>query len=58
MNKKLFDFIEKSPTPFHAVRNVCETLKEKGYYYIEIWAEYEGADTKLVLFPRRKESIE
>ena len=31
MNKKLFDFIAKSPTPFHAVKNVCETLKEKGY---------------------------
>ena len=31
MNKKLFDFIEKSPTPFHAVANVCESLKEKGY---------------------------
>ncbi|MBQ7124697.1 MAG: M18 family aminopeptidase [Oscillospiraceae bacterium] len=31
MNKKLFDFIEKSPTPFHAVANVCESLEEKGY---------------------------
>ena len=31
MNKKLFDFIKKSPTPFHAVKTVCETLKEKGY---------------------------
>jgi len=31
MNKKLFDFIAKSPTPFHAVKNVCKTLKEKGY---------------------------
>ncbi len=31
MNKKLFDFIAKSPTPFHAVKNVCESLKEKGY---------------------------
>lgn len=31
MNKKLLDFIEKSPTPFHAVANVCETLKANGY---------------------------
>ena len=32
MNKKLFDFIKKSPTPFHAVKTVCETLSEKGYF--------------------------
>lgn len=31
MNKELFDFIEKSPTPFHAVKNVCDSLKEEGY---------------------------
>lgn len=31
MNKKLFDFIAESPTPFHAVKNVREILKEKGY---------------------------
>lgn len=31
MNKKLFDFIAASPTPFHAVKNVCKTLDEKGY---------------------------
>lgn len=31
MNKKLFDFIAESPTPFHTVKNVREILKEKGY---------------------------
>ncbi len=31
MNKKLFDFIAKSPTPFHAVKNAKELLSEKGY---------------------------
>ncbi len=31
MNKKLFDFIAASPTPFHAVKNVSETLKDLGY---------------------------
>ena len=31
MNKKLFDFIAKSPTPFHAVKNVCDELSAKGY---------------------------
>ena len=31
MNKKLFDFIAKSPTPFHAVKTICESLSEKGY---------------------------
>lgn len=40
------------------ISDISPYVKEKGYYYIEIWAEYEGVDTKLVLFPRRKESIE
>ena len=31
MNKKLFDFIAKSPTPYHAVKNVCDELSAKGY---------------------------
>ena len=31
MNNKLFDFIEKSPTPYHAVAAVCSELDEKGY---------------------------
>ena len=31
MNKKLFDFIEKSPTPFHAVAHVSEVLEKAGY---------------------------
>ena len=29
MNKKLFDFISKSPTPYHAVKTVCEALSKK-----------------------------
>lgn len=40
------------------ISDISPYVKEKGYYYIEIWAEYECVDTKLVLFPRRKESIE
>ena len=31
MNKKLFDFIAKSPTPYPAVKNVCDELSAKGY---------------------------
>ena len=31
MNKELFDFIAKSPTPYHAVKNVCDELSAKGY---------------------------
>ena len=31
MNKKLFDFIAKSPTPYHAVKTVCDELSAKGY---------------------------
>lgn len=31
MNEKLFDFIEKSPTPFHAAANVSTVLKAAGY---------------------------
>lgn len=31
MNKELFDFIAKSPTPFHAVKNVKELLLQRGY---------------------------
>ena len=58
MNKKLFDFIAKSPSPFHAVKNICETLSEKGYselcesekwnleagkgYYVGSIGEYSG----------------
>ena len=31
MNEKLFDYIEASPTPFHAVFNTAKALTEKGY---------------------------
>ena len=31
MNEKLFDFIEKSPTPFHAVAGVSTVLEAAGY---------------------------
>ena len=31
MNKELFDFIKCSPTPFHAVKNVEETLEKAGF---------------------------
>lgn len=32
MNEKLLEFIEISPTAFHAVENVKSELKEKGFY--------------------------
>ncbi|MBQ3393640.1 MAG: M18 family aminopeptidase [Oscillospiraceae bacterium] len=31
INERLFEFIEKSPTPFHAVANARAKLEEKGY---------------------------
>ena len=31
INEKLFSFIEKSPSPFHAIKNCEEILGEKGY---------------------------
>lgn len=31
MEKKLFNFIESSPTAFHAVENACNMLREVGY---------------------------
>lgn len=39
------------------ISDISDYVKEKGYYYIEIYAEYDGVDTKLYLMPRRKESI-
>ena len=29
--RELFSFIEESPTPFHAVQNMCDELKKAGY---------------------------
>ena len=40
------------------ISDISQYVKEKGYYYIEISAEYDGIDTKLYLFPRRKESLD
>ncbi len=31
INEKLFQFIENSPSPFHAIRNCEDILKEKGF---------------------------
>ena len=39
------------------ISDISRYVNEKGYYYIEIWAEYDGVDTKLVLFPRREEGV-
>ncbi|RKZ94615.1 MAG: M18 family aminopeptidase, partial [Gammaproteobacteria bacterium] len=30
-NNGLCDFIDKSPTPFHAVANMCEHLTQQGF---------------------------
>ena len=40
------------------ISDISKYVREKGYYYIEIWAEYEGVKTKLYLMPRRKESLD
>lgn len=40
------------------ISDISEYVKEKGYYYIEIHAEYDGIDTKLYLFPVRKEGLD
>ncbi|MBE6737046.1 MAG: M18 family aminopeptidase [Ruminococcaceae bacterium] len=42
MNKRLFEFIEKSPTAFHTVANICDTLISKGYERL-----YEGSKWKI-----------
>lgn len=34
MNKELFDFIDNSPTPFHAVDNIAKKLCENGYTHL------------------------
>lgn len=39
------------------INDISPYVKESGFYYIEILAEYNGVDTKLVLFPRREESV-
>lgn len=31
MNNRLFEFIEKSPTAFHTVSNICDTLEDNGF---------------------------
>ena len=40
------------------ISDISQYVKEKGYYYIEIWTEYDGVETKLYLTPRRKESLD
>lgn len=57
MNKKLFDFIAKSPTPFHAVRNVCETLKENGYTELCESAKWELEPGKGYFVTRNGSSV-
>lgn len=39
------------------INDISSYVKESGFYYIEILAEYDGVETKLVLFPRREESV-
>ena len=42
LTKEIFDFIEKSPSPYHAVGEVKETLKKHGYTEL-----YENAQNPL-----------
>lgn len=39
------------------INDISSYVKEKGDYYIEIYAEYDGIDTKLYLFPQRKVDV-
>jgi len=41
MNEKLFQFIENSPTAFHAIKNCEDILKEKGYSKLSESDEWE-----------------
>lgn len=41
INEKLFQFIEKSPTPFHAVKNCKDILTEKGFSELKECNEWE-----------------
>lgn len=46
INKELLTFIEKSPTAWHAVKNLAERLREEGYTELheeEDWALVPGA---------------
>ena len=39
------------------ISDISEYVKDEGYYYIEILVEDDGVETKLYLFPTRKESV-
>ena len=39
------------------IKDISSYVKEKGYYYIEIHAEYDDINTILYLFPIRKEKL-
>lgn len=39
------------------ISDISKYVEEKGYYYIEVWTEYEGVQTKLYVTARRKESV-
>lgn len=39
--KEMLEFIEKSPTCFHAVANVCEMLAAKGYHELQEAREWQ-----------------
>lgn len=45
MNKKLFEFIEKSPTAFHVVANISNSLSENGFVQLKegsVWNLEKG----------------
>lgn len=41
VNEKLFHFIEKSPSPFHVVKNCEDILLEQGFTKLEEYTEWE-----------------
>ncbi|MDO4458696.1 MAG: M18 family aminopeptidase [Clostridia bacterium] len=44
-NKELFDFIDKSPSPFHAVENMRNYLKENGFTELSEKNKWKGVIT-------------
>ena len=52
--KRLFDFIEKSPDPYHAAETVCKRLADAGYTEIK---EYSEAPDEGKYFLRRGNAV-
>ncbi len=39
------------------VTDISKYVQEKGYYYIEIYAEYDAIDTRLYMFPKKTDEV-